>query len=308
MYRVGPSQHHRKEHLAWDGLVLPKDDPWWNSHYPPNGWGCKCWAMAVSEARKERLVQTGVKVPPSIDGEPGYTVPIKTKTPTETYRSFYNERKGIVERIPKGVNPGFNWNVGRMGRQVPLLQNALKNAREKYPDQYEAVAKTLMTNKIAIDEYHDFINNSLAKKVDRNKTMPVGFLDSKIVNQLRKDGVELSENNIILLEAGLPNAGKYSGRHARQDNAPTENDWKNIIEYLLDASVFKDGSSLIFLRKVNELKFIKIAVDLDIQHNFSTNRSVKPFLPKIDSVYSIDISTQRGNDAYNNILKLKKIR
>jgi uncharacterized protein with gpF-like domain len=27
MYRIGPSIHHRQEHLSWDGLILHKDDP-----------------------------------------------------------------------------------------------------------------------------------------------------------------------------------------------------------------------------------------------------------------------------------------
>ena len=27
---------------GWDGTVLPLDDPWWSSHSPQNGWGCKC--------------------------------------------------------------------------------------------------------------------------------------------------------------------------------------------------------------------------------------------------------------------------
>jgi uncharacterized protein with gpF-like domain len=31
----------RVEHMAWYNTVLPADDPWWDTHYPPNGWGCK---------------------------------------------------------------------------------------------------------------------------------------------------------------------------------------------------------------------------------------------------------------------------
>ncbi len=39
-YRHGHSQEPRQLHLSWDGMVLAADDPWWQTHYPPNGWGC----------------------------------------------------------------------------------------------------------------------------------------------------------------------------------------------------------------------------------------------------------------------------
>ena len=31
----------RPEHQKWTNLVLPADDPFWDTHFPPNGWGCK---------------------------------------------------------------------------------------------------------------------------------------------------------------------------------------------------------------------------------------------------------------------------
>ena len=31
----------RPEHAAWHDTVLPADDPWWNTHYPPNGYNCR---------------------------------------------------------------------------------------------------------------------------------------------------------------------------------------------------------------------------------------------------------------------------
>ena len=39
VYRHGDSRVPRPQHLAWNGLTLPADDPWWKTHYPPNGWG-----------------------------------------------------------------------------------------------------------------------------------------------------------------------------------------------------------------------------------------------------------------------------
>jgi len=45
----------RPLHVSWNGLTLPANDPWWQSHYPPNGWGCQCYVVGVSRAAGERL-------------------------------------------------------------------------------------------------------------------------------------------------------------------------------------------------------------------------------------------------------------
>jgi hypothetical protein len=39
--------HPRPQHLAWNGLTLRHDHPFWKTHYPPNGWGCQCRVIAV---------------------------------------------------------------------------------------------------------------------------------------------------------------------------------------------------------------------------------------------------------------------
>lgn len=38
-YVESSSPNPREIHQGWAGTVLPADDPWWGSHYPPNGWG-----------------------------------------------------------------------------------------------------------------------------------------------------------------------------------------------------------------------------------------------------------------------------
>jgi len=55
MYRHGGSAEPRPQHLKWDKIVRRHDDPWWDTHYTPNGWGCSCYVIAVSEATAKRI-------------------------------------------------------------------------------------------------------------------------------------------------------------------------------------------------------------------------------------------------------------
>ncbi len=38
-YVGSSSANPRATHQKWANIILPADDPWWDSHYPPNGWG-----------------------------------------------------------------------------------------------------------------------------------------------------------------------------------------------------------------------------------------------------------------------------
>jgi uncharacterized protein with gpF-like domain len=40
-YVASSAREPRAEHMAWYNVVLPADDPWWQTHTPPKGWGCK---------------------------------------------------------------------------------------------------------------------------------------------------------------------------------------------------------------------------------------------------------------------------
>lgn len=57
IYRHGNSLDPRPSHVAWDGVALPPDHPFWDLHFPPCGWGCTC---RVSGADSERgIVRLG---------------------------------------------------------------------------------------------------------------------------------------------------------------------------------------------------------------------------------------------------------
>lgn len=92
-YQHHPSPNERPEHKAWHGLILPVDDPFWDSHYPMNGWGCKCTVRSITA---EQAAITGV------DKDNIQTPAIKKIKDTNTGK----------ELIP-GISEGFDYNVGK---------------------------------------------------------------------------------------------------------------------------------------------------------------------------------------------------
>lgn len=111
MYRIGSSIKHRHEHVSWDGLVLKKDDSWWNTHMPPNGWGCKCYVRAVTEARFQRLKSKGiVDETKRAYGKDLVYKSIKTRAPIDIPKQYVNKRTGKVYNGILGIDPGFEYN------------------------------------------------------------------------------------------------------------------------------------------------------------------------------------------------------
>ncbi len=60
-------ENTRKEHEALHNTVLPRDDIFWSTNYPPNAWGCVCKVRAVSEKWiKKRGLEISKEAPKSI--------------------------------------------------------------------------------------------------------------------------------------------------------------------------------------------------------------------------------------------------
>lgn len=86
-------------HEGWHDLILRWDDPWWDTHFPINGWGCECGVEALSEYDLKVMGRT-------VDTAP----PINYETKEIGKRSPLGPR---TVRVPEGIDPGFEYTPGR---------------------------------------------------------------------------------------------------------------------------------------------------------------------------------------------------
>lgn len=262
MYRIGASVRHREQHLKWANLILPKDDPLWNSIFPPNGYGCKCYTVAVTQARKERYERNGV---PYYDSWNEKTVrqPVQTAAPRMSYDVYENVRKGIDERIPKGITPGFNWNQGKADRVFSSAQALAKKFAVSMNDSNSEFLKSIAGDRIFRANFQGFVDKSFNGTHKGHEITAAGFLDNAVVQWLRKNvGIDVGTNTVIGLESRLIKGIKAT-RHGIQ-----KTDAEILLDTMLNGKVYwlndgngnrmKDG--LLYLFPVNESGWFRIAV------------------------------------------------
>ena len=178
-YQHNYAAHPRPQHVAWDGLTLRHDDPWWGTHWPPNGWRCHCSVEPVSGralAREKR----GVDVAPAAETRP-----------------WRNPKTAEMLDVPKGIDPGFGYNPGaawldgeaggRVGRGEPAERRSMPAA--------DAPASTHITPADAIEAF-----------VRR----PVGQVEAGRIGDTLVDALGAQTDQVMLSEDSM---GKQDYRH-----------------------------------------------------------------------------------------------
>lgn len=95
MYDAVDDDRTRPWHAAWDNKVLPVTSSWWKTHFPPNGFNCRCGVIQLSADEVE-----------------GMGLQVSQKEPAHGTYTWKNPRTGAEEQIPNGLDPGFANNAG----------------------------------------------------------------------------------------------------------------------------------------------------------------------------------------------------
>lgn len=159
----------RPQHQAWDGKVIAADDPWWRTHFPPNGWGCKCYVEAVTDRDMERMGRT----------EPDQAPPIEWETKTVGVRG----PSPRTVQVPKGIDPGWGYAPGESwvrSLTPPALDELLPSA--------SAAAATLP-------------KMPSPRAVSADRVLPEGLPDTEYVSRfLAEFGLAEGDRNTVFMD------------------------------------------------------------------------------------------------------------
>jgi len=152
-------KNRREDHLALHGKAFRWDDPFWNENRPPNGWGCECSVVTLSEAGAER---EGIEIlksdadgnPPAMVDKNGNAVDWNNFAPSEWK---YNPGR---EALAPNFSSYKNLEKFRMSDGKTALEHVIKNYRQD-------MENTKMTS----GEFDVLIH-----RMDKKEYFPLGIL------------------------------------------------------------------------------------------------------------------------------------
>ena len=206
-YETRDDARVRPAHQAWNGVVLPIDDPWWQTHWPMNGWRCRCDVYQTNERRLAADEAAGQQ--------------IKRQAPPEDWLPYINPYTGEVKAVPRGVDPGFGAGPALAGgRDETLAETVLQKAVRS--DAYSgavlaAQAATDMPSLAArrAERFGRWVDDMQAQEAATGQVFTLGMLKPEVVRALESLGGSVKSAAIAVSDRDVAHAlrpGKSRGK------------------------------------------------------------------------------------------------
>lgn len=283
-YITKADERVRASHRAWHDLVLPVDDPFWQTHWPPNGWRCRCRVMSMTAAEYGRRQAAGT---------------IRTAAPAAATREWVNKRTGEVMRVPVGVDPGFDYNVGvaatRAAGMARLAGDKIAAAPAPLGAAAWAEARAELLPALAAD-YRRWLGALAADPQARSRQPIIGAIDAPVLQWLAAEGRSLPASAEIAVGSG-PIVGPKAARHAAKGDALPAQAWEQLPELMAEPlAVLYDlkKETLIYVLPDASARRGQVVVELDYTRKDRRNTVVSGYRPMLaDLKARIDNRTVR---------------
>lgn len=236
-------EHPRPIHQSWDGIVLPHDHPFWDTHFCPNGWGCMCRIVAVDAKEYEKAKAEGRAEP-----SPGW------------------DEIDPDTGAPPGIDKGWAYAPGAAVKKPlqELIDEKLINLSAPVgAEMYQAMAPVLKAERETA--YRAFVDQVVADPVKRGRTATVGAIDPATLSWLRTNRSIEPAGAEIKVDDGLL-VGKKAARHELAGNALSTDEWANLAAQLAEPEqiLFDTRTGkLLYILPAGDGRLEKLAVEFD---------------------------------------------
>ncbi|MEW6444985.1 MAG: phage minor head protein [Pseudomonadota bacterium] len=161
----------RDQHRSWHNLTLPVDDPFWDTHAPPNGWNCRCTLVGVTQSDYDKGTAPG-------------GAPLNKTAPEIKQRDWYNARTGKTERVPEGIDPGWAYNPGKAAQRQGALLKAVDDKLAKFDAPLGAALAAQVLPDLLDRKSSEFASWADGLTVPRGQVFQVGALSEAVIQAL----------------------------------------------------------------------------------------------------------------------------
>lgn len=186
MYVAVMDQRTRPEHAALNGKIFPISDPFWQSFYPPNGWGCRCRTRALSQGN---ISSRGLTVGSTNDGKDLSTreVNVGKDSDGNTVTGNVSVYTDPVTGRKITTDPGWSYNPGASRWSIDA--DAASKAKTYPPDLQDLLAKQMADVPQRTAAVQAMAERVLATAASRDQEITAGWIDPIITKQLQALGI-----------------------------------------------------------------------------------------------------------------------
>lgn len=226
----------RPAHAALNGKVFRYDDPFWNTHYPPLGFRCRCRVRALTDAQAK---EAGIS---------------KGKDNITWEDRLINKATGEFDKVAVytdpftglkvATDPGWSYNPGKAA-WFPDLD------KYEYPVAKKYYADTGLTG----PDFKAFFDGKL------KGNFPVAVLDAKYMKEIgaKTQTVYLSDETLAKNLANHPELGLQ--------------EYQKLPDFIADANLIieKEGQFLVFIRQEDNYYFTVVKTTQDREELYMTS-------------------------------------
>ena len=233
-------RHNRPHHKAWGDirLTLRYDHPFWKSHYPPNGWLCRCEVLPVSAPK---------------EGD--------STTPPEGWDKI-DEKTGAPIGIDKGWDYAPGASVAATFREI-IDQKLINLEAPIGAAMWERLKPVLAKERSTA--FAQWIDEVLAQGKSRNDYRIAGVMTQREIDHYAKATGAAPRTSEIAIEDRLI-VGRKAERHEAQGNALTPEEWKSLPDALENERrcyFDREKQNLLYVLPSAGERQVKLAVEVD---------------------------------------------